>query len=93
MYGRPAVDRVSVDTSVSNLTIVHFGDLTLWFSYKTLVAFQRGDMRPMVRENDWGPTTGKHLNMIDGGKRRTSQRLAPQDFDEEFERVMSSIDL
>jgi hypothetical protein len=32
------------------------------------VAFQGpGDSGPTVRRNDWGPTTGKHLNRIDGG--------------------------
>ena len=41
---------------------------TYWFSYKTLVAFEPslGGAR-VVRHNDWGPTTGKHLNWIDGG--------------------------
>ncbi len=40
---------------------------TYWFSYKTLVAFQVLGRLRIVRENDWGPTTGKHLNWIDGG--------------------------
>ena len=38
-----------------------------WFSYKTLVAFQRWNARRVVLRNYWGPTTGKHLNSIDGG--------------------------
>ena len=37
-----------------------------YFSYRTLVAF-RGPQGLIVRENVWGPTTGKHLNWIDGG--------------------------
>ena len=38
----------------------------VWYSYKTIVAFLHdGDF--MAAENKWGPTTGKHLNMIDGG--------------------------
>lgn len=45
-----------------------------WFSYTTLVGFKtsKGNDRPgvlAVRENVWGPTTGKHLNQIDGGDR------------------------
>lgn len=45
---------------------VTFGDLTLFYSYNTIIAFDNGNER-FVRDNDWGPTTGKHLNWIDGG--------------------------
>ena len=38
----------------------------LYFSYQTPVAFEK-EGRLMVRQNSWGPTTGKHLNKIDGG--------------------------
>ena len=51
-----------------------------WFSYRTLVAFTAGDRR-VVRENDWGPTTGKHLNWIDGGNKAARVSSA------EFERL------
>lgn len=41
-------------------------DLDLYFSYKTVIAFRhRGTL--LVRVNDWNTTTGKHLNVIDGG--------------------------
>lgn len=45
--------------------------VTYFFSYKTLVAFQAGFRPPVVRKNEWGPTTGKHLNWIDGGDKRS----------------------
>ena len=54
-----------------------------WFSYKTLVAFQKWDDRLVVRQNDWGTTTGKHLNAIDGGDKKT--RLPALEFDKAFE--------
>ncbi len=38
-----------------------------YFSYRTCVAFRTPDTGLIVRQNDWGPTTGKHLNWIDGG--------------------------
>ena len=38
-----------------------------WFSYQTLVALNVPGKGKIVTENDWGPTTGKHLNIIDGG--------------------------
>ena len=48
---------------------VHVGEMDLYFSYKTCVAFRGPGFSDMlrVRENEWGPTTGKHLNMLDGG--------------------------
>lgn len=51
-----------------------------WFSYKTLVAFKFWDKDIVCRQNDWGPTTGKHLNAIQPDhKRRVSE--------EEFKRL------
>ena len=38
-----------------------------WFSYQTLVAVYVPGKGKIVSANDWGPTTGKHLNAIDGG--------------------------
>jgi len=40
--------------------------LRIWYSYQTPVGFALNGKRT-VRENEWGPTTGKHLNTIDGG--------------------------
>jgi hypothetical protein len=54
---------------------------TIWFSYKTPVAFQTNSTFA-CRVNDWGPTTGKHLNCIEPDK---SKRI-PGD---QFERILS----
>lgn len=43
------------------------GPLTVWYSYKTMVAFQFAGKKRVVIKNYWGPTTGKHLNWIDNG--------------------------
>lgn len=51
---------------------------TFYFSYDTLIAF-RGPKGLRVRQNDWGPTTGKHLNAIDGGAK--SDRLPADKFE------------
>jgi len=47
--------------------------LYMWFSYDTVVAFQNSiqDKEPVVVENQWGTTTGKHLNLIDNGNKKT----------------------
>jgi len=53
-----------------------------YYSYDTLVAV-RANGRLMVRENYWGPTTGKHLNWIDGGsKEAKAKRLNEADFEQ-----------
>ena len=67
---------ISHPTDLPNFTVVTIGERTYWFSYTTCVGFLdystgRGIV---VRENVWGPTTGKHLNEIDGGDARAKAR-------------------
>lgn len=68
--------QVTHPTDRPNFTRVDTADLTVWFSYRTPVAFSnhRG---LLVRENEWGPTTGKHLNEIDGGDRQAKAQRVP----------------
>ena len=65
-----------------NETTVHLPGLTIWFSYETPIAF-RSSEGEFVRENDWGPTTGKHLNRIDGGYREG--RIPGSEFEERLQ--------
>ena len=46
-------------------TEVKIGPLTIWYSYSTPVAFQIDGQPLRIARNNWGPTTGKHLNAID----------------------------
>lgn len=46
------------------------GPFTFWYSYKTLVAFRAPEHPRVVCENVWTRTTGKHLDMIDGGNHK-----------------------
>lgn len=55
------------------------GGAQVWFSYTTVVAFQFPGHDRVVRKNSWGPTTGKHLNAIDGGDKKT--RVSKDEFD------------
>lgn len=41
---------------------IYVGDVTLLFSYETLVGFAVPGVGRVKSENVWGPTTGKHLN-------------------------------
>lgn len=52
-------------TERPNFASVELGALTIWFSYNTPIAFHTPATRTVVRENDWGPTTGKHLGMVE----------------------------
>ena len=54
----------------------------IYFSYKTPVAFVK-DGKKIVRENNWGPTTGKHLNAIDGGNKKA--RVSGEAFEKALE--------
>ncbi len=64
---------------------VTIGSLTLYFSYRTVIAFE-DNCNLKVIENLWGPTTGKHLNAIDGGNK--SARLSSSEFNEELKKVL-----
>jgi hypothetical protein len=63
----------------ANAMRVSFGSLTVWFSYNTTVAFFSPACGLVVRENKWGPTTGKHLNMIEAQNGGTSSARVTTD--------------
>ena len=74
--------RVNHPTDRPNFTRVDVGELTIWFSYETQIAFHTYETGTVVHENDWGPTTGKHLNAIDGGDKKS--RVTREAFDAAF---------
>jgi hypothetical protein len=65
---------------------VSIGCIDLYFSYDTVVAFRAPRMGLVVSENCWGPTTGKHLNWIDGGYKST--RLPRDEFERQLKFVL-----
>jgi hypothetical protein len=72
IYGKYSSDNYGVNTLK-----FYTGDLTIWFSYRTPVAFQKRFNDVVIRENDWGATTGKHLNWIDPDH---SKRISGEEF-------------
>ncbi len=81
-------------SSGSNSAEVSFQNLTVWFSYRTPIAFSAPGFGKTVRENSWGPTTGKHLNAIDGGdKFARSQRISGIAFEVMLAKVLKSFGL
>jgi hypothetical protein len=71
MYGLPSFRSYGQYTSGNyGANAMMFTDTAgndFYFSYRTLVAVRVPGKGLIVHENDWGPTTGKHLNWIDGG--------------------------
>jgi hypothetical protein len=61
----------------NNAKRVSVAGTSFFFSYETLVAVRNMNGTRVV-QNQWGPTTGKHLNAIDGGNK--SNRLTPDEF-------------
>lgn len=68
----------------NNAKMVRVNGITFYFSYETLVAVNTGKELKVI-QNYWGPTTGKHLNKIDGGDK--ASRLSKEDFEEFVEQI------
>lgn len=49
-----------------NLSRVSMGDVTVWFSYETPIAFEVKGEGIIVSRNVFGSTTGKHINFVKG---------------------------
>ena len=60
-------------TDQPNFTLVHLGevggDITLAFSYTTVVGFHVLGAGWTVHENIWTTTTNRHLNYLDQGRK------------------------
>lgn len=72
----------------ANYATVTVGNLTLHFSYETVIGMQWKSGPVIARENDWGPTTGKHLNRIQPDK---SKRLPSAEFESVLAGVLDDI--
>ena len=69
------------------------GELSIWWSYSTVIGFATPDNGRIVRRNEWGPTTGKHLNAIDGGGAAKLQRVTGTVFDAALARIDSRLEM
>ena len=66
----PTFETYCPNTTAVNALRVSVGAVDVYFSYRTPVAYSLDGCPPIVRRNEWGPTTGKQLNAIDGGDKR-----------------------
>ncbi len=71
---------VSIDhpTDKVNFAIVTVCGIDLAFSYRTIIGIRVDWKGWVLRVNDWGPTTGKHLNYLNEDK---NSRLEGNEFD------------
>jgi len=73
----------------NNAKVIRIGENEFYFSFETLVAIRRGTELKVI-QNCWGPTTGRHLNAIDGGSPEAKEaRLSRED----FERLVGQINI
>lgn len=70
-----------------NSMAVFIGDLGIYFSYTTPIAFGTARVRCVSRENGWGPTTGKHLAWAEGDDPAAKSRRLPS---AEFEAALTA---
>ena len=74
------IPNIEHPTGRPNFSVVQTDRGLYWFSYQTCVAASINGRRA-VRVNDWSATTGKHLNLIDGGTvEAKNARLSSEDF-------------
>ena len=69
---------------------VRVGDVTLYFSYETIIAFEAPGYGLVVSENVWSMTTGRHLNAINPNK---SIRLPRAKFEKLLDEVLEKYHL
>jgi hypothetical protein len=67
-----------------NFVRVDIGDITVWYSYSTPIAFKIVGSELVIRQNEWSTTTGKHLNQINTDK---SIRVSGDDFKARWNRL------
>lgn len=74
-----------------NFVRVDVNELSMWFSYETMIAFQAPETGLVVHQNDWSTTTGKHLNEIDGGDYQAKNaRLSGSEFAKKFQEIQAN---
>jgi hypothetical protein len=80
-------------TDKNRSLMLSIGETDLYFSYQTLVAFRHPGAGLVVRQNDWGVTTGKHLNWSDQGNKegRVSEERFKELYEQHVEHNINSV--
>lgn len=83
----PQVGTYAEPSSKCNTVHLNLGNISLYYSYRTIIAFHTIDEGLVVCSNEWGPTTARHLNLIDGGN--VEDRI---DYDEFQDKLYSALE-
>ena len=75
------MERTSKNYGMNALRFFDAEGNVFWFSYQTLVAFRALGDDTVCRKNEWGPTTGRHLNAIEPDKAR---RVLQDEFERRY---------
>jgi len=75
-YGNYSSDNYGVNSLMFSI-----GNLEIYFSYKTPIAFWHPSTGFVIRVNDWSTTTGKHLNWIN---KNHSKRISGDEFEKQL---------
>lgn len=80
----------SSDNYGANTIAVQMGQRTVYYSYDTVVSFRgynsKGKYFNCTIKNYWNNTTGKHLNWLDGGDKKS--RLSDAEFQEQLQEFL-----
>lgn len=77
---------IELTTISANLTKFSLGNLDIFFSYNTAVAFEDGQANQVISQNKWSTTTGKHLSIIN---KDVSDRIPYEQFTKELEKAIA----
>jgi len=77
---------IELKTVSTNLTKFSLGNLDIFFSYQTAVAFEDGQGNIVASQNKWSMTTGKHIGQI---SKDVSDRIPYDQFTKELERAIA----
>ena len=77
---------IELTTVSTNLTKFSLGNLDIYFSYNTAVAFEDSQANLVISQNQWSSTTGKHLSYI---SKDVSDRIPYDQFTKELEKAIA----
>lgn len=75
----------------ANQTEVNIGDITLYFSYETCVAFHLAGAGYFVSENVWSRTTAKHISQMTGVSK--DRRISKAEFTAKLDYILTAIEI
>jgi hypothetical protein len=76
--------RFKSDSAKYNSLAIRIGDLILYYSYNTIIAFYHPSTNTVIMENCRNNTTGRHLNLID----TTTKRLPRAEFEKKLKKIL-----